>query len=330
MDAIFQVGSFGDTWFSARMLGLILWCGLAMLTVALLVLTRTRWGQAQPLSKCVALSVFAHMLLMGYAYGTKLIFDVTPGLQEEVVQLSVISAVQDQQFTPGSADALQPWDDLATDAASPAEIEAPDRMLTNIQESTTEISIRRPDFESPPAPRDIETPEPQRPLPAATVVAPPLMPAEIPEVEVVPTNDDRPVVATPNISPATSGPELPRAVVDRNSHPQEATQSPRHDEHGPDDGQIQRLVDVPIKVDSARSIRDTFDQTDAADNLADSGNDVEPIVVNRDRTPAPLVAARVMPAPLVDVAIRRRPGDGLPVPELYKLRNPENRLRVAQ
>ena len=53
-----------------QVMAVVLWSGLGILTVALLVLTRTRWGQAKPISKCVALSVFAHVWLMGYAYGT--------------------------------------------------------------------------------------------------------------------------------------------------------------------------------------------------------------------------------------------------------------------
>ncbi len=46
-----------------RALGIAIWVGVAILTVALLILMRTRWGQVQPLSKCVVLSVFAHILL---------------------------------------------------------------------------------------------------------------------------------------------------------------------------------------------------------------------------------------------------------------------------
>ncbi len=56
-----------------RALGIAIWIGVAILTIALLVLMRTRWGQAQPLSKCVVLSVFAHVLLFLFAYGTHLL-----------------------------------------------------------------------------------------------------------------------------------------------------------------------------------------------------------------------------------------------------------------
>ena len=71
-------------WTIGQLTGLGLWLGLAVLTLALLILTRTRWGQAKPLGKCVALSIFAHVLLGGYAYGTKLIFTVPVVAEPEV------------------------------------------------------------------------------------------------------------------------------------------------------------------------------------------------------------------------------------------------------
>ena len=54
-------------------LGIVIWIGVAVLLLALLILMRTRWGQSQPLSKCVVLSVFAHLLLFLYAHGTRLL-----------------------------------------------------------------------------------------------------------------------------------------------------------------------------------------------------------------------------------------------------------------
>ena len=56
---------------------------------------RTRWGQAKPLSKCVVLSVFAHILLFGYAYGTKLILDHPAPIYEEVVDLTLVADEDD-------------------------------------------------------------------------------------------------------------------------------------------------------------------------------------------------------------------------------------------
>ena len=68
------VGNVTD-WLPNRSLTLAVWCGLLILTIWLLLLARTRWGQARPLSKCVMLSIFAHLLFGVYAYGTRIFVD---------------------------------------------------------------------------------------------------------------------------------------------------------------------------------------------------------------------------------------------------------------
>ena len=73
-----------------RVIGIVIWIGVAILMVALLILMRTRWGQSQPLAKCVVLSVFAHLLLFLYAHGTRMIFNgpMPPG--NDTIQLAFI------------------------------------------------------------------------------------------------------------------------------------------------------------------------------------------------------------------------------------------------
>ena len=44
----------------------ILWLGLAAFTLGLLILRYTRWGQSHQLEKCMAMSVLAHLLILGY------------------------------------------------------------------------------------------------------------------------------------------------------------------------------------------------------------------------------------------------------------------------
>ena len=51
----------------------LLWLGLAAFTVALVVLIWTRWGQYQPLRKCLVLSLLAHLLLAGYATTVRIV-----------------------------------------------------------------------------------------------------------------------------------------------------------------------------------------------------------------------------------------------------------------
>src|ERR1700735_4291653 len=49
--------------FDAQTVRWIVWSGLVALTLALLVLMRTRWGQSHPLRQCIVLSLVAHLLL---------------------------------------------------------------------------------------------------------------------------------------------------------------------------------------------------------------------------------------------------------------------------
>ncbi len=56
---------------TGRTLAIILGIGFAVLAVFLLIASRTRWGQAKPLTKCVVLSVLAHVWLLMYALGSR-------------------------------------------------------------------------------------------------------------------------------------------------------------------------------------------------------------------------------------------------------------------
>ncbi len=74
-----------------RAQALALLAGLLLLGLALLLLSLTRWGQARPLSKCIALSIFAHLLLIlgAYRIGT---FHELPGPQDEVFRVVFVAA----------------------------------------------------------------------------------------------------------------------------------------------------------------------------------------------------------------------------------------------
>lgn len=333
MDALILIGGLGDAWLSSRTLGLMLWGGLALLTLALVILTRTRWGHVQPLSKCVVLSVFAHILFMGYAYGTKLIFDVAPPPAEEVVQLAVIAADRELHYTQAPGDALQPWDRLASEVASPAEVDPPDRLPTIFEEpATVEAPVATPEFGTPGSVDQIDMPEPERPLPAESApVAPPLLPAEIPEPDVTsPQESPADTTPPPVTGPAPADPQLPPAVV-TNPAPAEPNAVTPPQEMGPDAEQIQRLADVPREIDTAQAAPGAIERTEASDNRADTGAPAGEVAVTPDNTPAPLAQPEIaVPAPVVDVPQRVRAGDGQPLPKLYQLRTPENRLRVAQ
>ncbi len=54
-----------------RSLAVFCGIGFALLAITLLIASRTRWGQAKPLTKCIALSVLAHVWLLMYALGSR-------------------------------------------------------------------------------------------------------------------------------------------------------------------------------------------------------------------------------------------------------------------
>lgn len=56
-----------------RSLAIGLGVGFAILAIVLLIASRTRWGQAKPLTKCVILSVLAHVWLLMYALGGRIV-----------------------------------------------------------------------------------------------------------------------------------------------------------------------------------------------------------------------------------------------------------------
>ena len=96
---------------ATRNLTFFLLTGLAILAVAFLVLTRTRWGQAKPVSKCIALSILAHVLLGGYAWGTKLMFSVPTIAPAERFQVTLTSDTPPptKSHSKPEAKKLAPW-----------------------------------------------------------------------------------------------------------------------------------------------------------------------------------------------------------------------------
>jgi len=96
---------------SIDVLVMLLWLGLVALTIALLVLMRTRWGQSRPLRKCLVLSVLAHVLLAGYATTVHIVASGPLQAEEPVTRVSITEERIGQRFDARSADAKEkPWE----------------------------------------------------------------------------------------------------------------------------------------------------------------------------------------------------------------------------
>ena len=92
---------------SSQSYAILFWSSLVGLTIALFLILRTRWAQAQPLSKCVALSVFSHIVFAGFAYGTRIFVDPPIVEAEPVIHLALIADLRGDDPLPPETE-LQP------------------------------------------------------------------------------------------------------------------------------------------------------------------------------------------------------------------------------
>ncbi len=111
----------------------LLWLGLAVLTVTLLILTRTRWGQSRPLRKCIVLSLLAHLLLAGYATTVQIVA-ARPQPFEPVIRVSFVDSRSQRRAlvqNPAVEENLEekPWEEFPQQAVPQPEQIDPKRPL---------------------------------------------------------------------------------------------------------------------------------------------------------------------------------------------------------
>ena len=157
MRPVWQLAVGGGSWWdqlsAPRTLGLMLWIGLALITLSLLILMRTRWGQTKPLSKCIVLSLFAHILFLGYASGTRLVFDCPRVPREEVLKLSLLVPGDEPLPDPPETSETwkEPWAASSEDMPVPSPIrQAPDPLAwdPSTEAEAPEVSVQ-PDAHAP-------------------------------------------------------------------------------------------------------------------------------------------------------------------------------------
>ncbi|MBI2827054.1 MAG: hypothetical protein HYX69_20465 [Planctomycetia bacterium] len=146
----------GDTlisWLTGpRVILAIVWSGCAALTVALVILMRTRWGQQKPLRKCIVLSLIAHLLFVVYAMTVHVVM-AQPGLgYGPTIRVASIADVDTiGEPSKGTGDA-PPWE---APAAEPAVPDMPDFSI-NPPKAPPMIDGSRPSVTAPPP--DIQPP----------------------------------------------------------------------------------------------------------------------------------------------------------------------------
>ena len=124
----------------------MLWAGLLVLTVAILILSRTRWGQARPLRKCLVLSVLAHLLLAGYATTVRIVQNhpFTPPVP--IVRVLIAEAESSQEPSAPRSDAKEmPWESYRhASSLEPVKID-----VARAEPVATQLPERRPRADKP-------------------------------------------------------------------------------------------------------------------------------------------------------------------------------------
>jgi len=228
----------------------ILWGGLAAITLSLLVLMQTRWGQARPVSKCVVLSISAHLLLMAYAQVTQL-FAPTVATHSQPVQirLSSIDVAPEQESLADQSQ--QPWDKLATTPLPrPGQLGEIDRRPVAPPQFETTASpkeLRRP---APPSLWTIDQPDKSEPkLPTESAgqldIAAATAPVQAASITPPPIEMPNPMPAAAVVRSAVSTPAFPQ--LDRI----ETTNAPPMPEVGP----------IPSRASQPRMVREMATDT---------------------------------------------------------------------
>lgn len=273
---------------------LVLWIGLVTLTIALLVLMSTRLGQARPVSKCVALSVFAHILFLAYAYGTQLRFE-SVGLGWEPT--------------------------VAVYLADPGEEDDPDGApVGNFSEAIADLPPARASVDrtqDPPAADPIDESVPELPMETPVEIAPPFLtdssppsaapPALLPDPDLVDPSEmtaepvviERVATAKPE---AMTEPEQPKPAEPLSPHAPEVATTPKPEQRDSMPGATGQAA----ASEESRSLETSAATSGVAEDLV-----------------AAAAAGSAKPR------TTRRRLDNQPLPEAYSLRTADNRLQLA-
>jgi hypothetical protein len=329
---------FNGDLFAPENLAMLLWGGLAVLTVALLVLMKTRWGQAAPLSKCIVLSVFAHILFFTYAYGTKLILDYPVQTAEPYIRLKVLAADEDWETEKESRPEEPPWDEFASQVIAPPMLTRPQPQA--VETTTRDITFAVPDmqFTSAIDTAAVNDDEPDRPEPETVGSIVPAPKAAPPSTEIE-TETRRQSEQAATLSPL--GVDLPRRGL---PHRTDVATLPLARETASDvldsASDLQRLAERQLSDGLADAVADRQDALHEATNLPDALSE------GGTRPDRPTREGGVQPESDTDVDTLlqyhfsdHRPGDGLAarsfgegdqIPDLYAHRTQADRMPLLE
>jgi hypothetical protein len=98
--------------------GTIVWIGLLILTIAFFVMSWTKLGHGRPLVKCLVLSIFAHLLMVIFFYGTQWLGFQGNEVAVESFKISLVDVTDEQTNSAEEAQADKSDDNTLTDVAT--------------------------------------------------------------------------------------------------------------------------------------------------------------------------------------------------------------------
>jgi hypothetical protein len=189
----------------------VLWFGLGMLTIALVTLMVTRWGQTQPLSKCIVLSVWAHVLMAVYASSVNIVFKPATPPVEIGIHISDGTGTAAETSEAGAQPSAEgePWSQFPS--RQPGKLAA-----VPLARPTAETAVTRPASPAAPA-RDLQPANPR--LPEPQFAAPP---AKLVETHLARANTPAPAQALSDELETTASVSPRMATAPTSAAPQPA------------------------------------------------------------------------------------------------------------
>lgn len=202
---------------AGRTLSLALGFGLFTVFVLFTILVWSRWGQARPISKCIVLSLLAHLLLLIYGYSTHILAGPPGRWNGQAVTMRIRDASDPVEAAPVKSSSPKAWNQagepdppllLANAESKPAETEP--EPASPPSEPSPAAMAAEPVDEPPtePSPQLEKTPEPPAPQPQLAD----LLPDQGPESSAA----DAPDPSATNPAPIIAQDAQPTPVLDAN------------------------------------------------------------------------------------------------------------------
>jgi Squalene-hopene cyclase C-terminal domain len=337
---------------SPRLIVAVVWGGFALLTITLLVLMRTRWGEAQPLRKCVVLSLIAHLLFAVYMTTVHIVAGPPQDGYGPAIRISTLDESADDSIEPDRrGERESPWERLADDVApdsQPPELDPPRGDLA-AESKTPSAPLPSAKTElSPPVPPPLEPAEPAAKIAAAVAPAEidapaaqrqvdPLIgpqPGELPRptpdesavlkppLTVVPHDDASPQLAQPQLADPPSAPREEAALAGPQDVPQRR-ESPLRPTDPPDD--IPAAADLVAVRPRVTGSPAASAQSKPADDIARRALETLGGAIGNSATGN----SAATPTARDGTGAAARSGTPHVTPEVYKLRGAPDRTLVA-